>query len=78
MNLAFTIGIEGMASEESRPVLNELIEHGTSPEFVTRLRWEPGTLAVWDNRSTQHNALNDYTGQRREMLRVVIDGDRPF
>ena len=78
VNLAFTVGIEGMADDEARPLLNELIRHATSPPFVTRLHWEPGTLAMWDNRSTQHNALNDYTGQRREMLRVVIEGDRPF
>ena len=77
VTLAFTVGIEGMADEEARPLLNELIQHATSEAFVTRLHWEPGTLAVWDNRSTQHNALNDYTGQRREMLRVVIEGDRP-
>ncbi|MDJ0853055.1 MAG: TauD/TfdA family dioxygenase [Myxococcota bacterium] len=78
VNLAFTVGIEGMADAEARPFLNELIQHATSPPFVTRLHWEPGTLAMWDNRSTQHNALNDYPGQRREMLRVVIEGDRPF
>ena len=51
--------------------------HGVRDEFLTRLHWEPGTLAIWDNRSTQHYALNDYYGQRREMLRVVIQGDRP-
>ena len=78
VNLAFTVGIEGMPDEEARPLLNELIRHATSPPFVTRLQWEPGTLAMWDNRSTQHNALNDYEGERREMLRVVIEGDRPF
>ncbi len=78
VNLAFTVGIEGMADDQARPFLNELIRHATDEAFVTRLRWEPGTLAMWDNRSTQHNALNDYTGQRREMLRVVIEGDRPI
>ncbi len=77
VNLAFTVGIEGMPDEEARPLLNELIQHATSKPFVTRLQWQPGTLAMWDNRSTQHCALNDYRGQRREMLRVVIEGDRP-
>ena len=78
VNLAFTVGIEGMADAEARPLLNDLIRHATSEPFVTRLQWAPGTLAMWDNRSTQHNALNDYRGQRREMLRVVIEGDRPY
>ncbi len=41
------------------------------------LAWTPSTLAFWDNRSTQHYALNDFHGQRREMLRVVVEGDRP-
>ena len=41
------------------------------------LAWTPSTLAFWDNRSTQHYALNDYHGQRREMLHVVVEGDRP-
>lgn len=77
VNLAFTVGIAGLSEAEARPLLSELIQHAVRPEFVTRLHWEPGTLAIWDNRSTQHYALNDYAGQRREMLRVVIEGDRP-
>jgi len=77
VNLAFSVGIAGLPEEEARPLLSELIQHAVRPEFVTRLHWEPGTLAVWDNRSTQHYALNDYAGHRREMLRVVIEGDRP-
>jgi taurine dioxygenase len=77
VNFAFTTGIAGMPEEEARPLLSELVQHGVRDEFVTRLHWEPGTLAIWDNRSTQHYALNDYAGHRREMLRVVIEGDRP-
>jgi taurine dioxygenase len=77
VNLAFSVGIAGLPDEEARPLISELTRHAVRPEFVTRLRWEPGTLAIWDNRSTQHYALNDYAGQRREMLRVVIGGDRP-
>jgi taurine dioxygenase len=78
VNLAFTVGIAGLPDAEAKPLLSELIQHAVKPEFVTRLRWEPGTLALWDNRSTQHYALNDYSGARREMLRVVIEGDRPY
>ena len=86
LNPVLTIGLQltetlqhhlGMSDEDARPLLSELIQHGVKDEFVTRLHWEPGTLAVWDNRSTQHYALNDYSGHRREMLRVVIEGDRP-
>lgn len=77
VNLAFTVGLAGLSEEEGRPLLSQLVQHVTSPAFVTRLHWEPGTLALWDNRSTQHYALNDYAGRRREMLRVVVEGDRP-
>jgi len=77
VNLAFTVGVDELPDAESRPLLNELCRHATDSAFVTRLRWEAGTLAFWDNRSTQHYALNDYSGHRREMWRVVIEGDRP-
>lgn len=77
VNGAFVVGIPGLDTEEAVALRRELVAHVTDDAFVTRLQWAPGTLAFWDNRSTQHYALNDYAGQRREMWRVVIEGDRP-
>ena len=67
----------GMTRAESLPVIEYLQTFATAPERCVRLTWEPGTLAIWDNRSLQHNPLNDYHGQRREMYRVILQGERP-
>lgn len=67
-----------MTREESLPLLDYLCRHLIRPEFIFRLRWEPGMLTIWDNRCTQHYALNDYHGQRRVMHRVTVGGGRPF
>jgi taurine dioxygenase len=74
---AHTLRFKGMTEEESTPLINYLSDHAVRPEFQCRLRWQPGTLAIWDNRCTQHFALNDYPGKRRHMHRVTIEGDRP-
>ena len=67
----------GMTEEESAPILNYLVQHQTRPEFTCRVRWAPGTLTVWDNRCTQHNAVNDYHGQRRHMRRLTVGAQTP-
>ncbi len=46
-------------------------------ENCTRLEWQPGTLAIWDNRCVQHCPLNDYPGERRLMHRVIVRGEEP-
>lgn len=75
---AHTLRFKDMTADESTPLINYLSDHIVRPEFQCRLRWQPGTLAIWDNRCTQHHALNDYQGQRRHMHRVTIEGDRPI
>ncbi len=68
---------ENMSRSESLPLLNFLYEFATKPEFTTRLNWQPGTLAIWDNRCVFHNAINDYQGERREVHRVTLQGELP-
>ena len=78
VNPAHTIGFEGMTEEESAPLLDFLFRHQIRPEFTCRFRWEPGSIAFWDNRSTQHNPVNDYHGFKRVMHRITLAGDRPM
>jgi len=73
----YTVGIEGMLEEESRPLLQYLSDHVTQPAFTCRLRWEPKTFAIWDNRLCVHQAFNDYDGFRRELYRTTIAGETP-
>jgi taurine dioxygenase len=77
VNVGHTAQFDGWSEEESQPLLDFLFEHQVKPEFTCRCRWEPGTLAFWDNRCTQHNPVNDYQGYRRVMHRVTLAGDTP-
>ena len=74
----YRIRFKNMTAQESKPLITYLTQHIAQPEFTCRFRWQPGSVAVWDNRSTQHYALNDYAGKRRHMRRVTIKGDKPF
>lgn len=73
----YAVGFEGMNEEESRPILQFLSDHITQPAFTCRLRWEPKTIVIWDNRLCVHQAFNDYDGFRREMYRCTIAGESP-
>jgi alpha-ketoglutarate-dependent taurine dioxygenase len=77
VNVAHTVRFEGMTEEESAPLLKFLYAHQTRPEFTCRFRWRPGSLAMWDNRCAQHNAINDYQGHRRLLHRITLAGDKP-
>jgi taurine dioxygenase len=72
-----TIRFRDMSEEESRPLIDFLQSQQIRPEFTCRVRWSPGTLTVWDNRCTQHCAVNDYHGQRRRMRRLTVGAETP-
>lgn len=78
VNAGFTRKIVGMRSKESAALLHFLFEHVTSPEFVCRFRWRPNSIAMWDNRCTQHRVVTDNLKAHRRMERVTICGDEPF
>ena len=69
---------DGMTDAESAPLMAFLKNHAVRPEFTCRFTWREGSLAFWDNRCTQHFAIGDYDGHRREMHRITISGDTPF
>lgn len=76
-NGAHTLRIEGWTEAESAPLLAHLYAVQQRPEFSCRFRWTPGAVAFWDNRTVQHNAINDYHGFRRIMHRCAIKGPKP-
>ncbi|MCD8516027.1 MAG: TauD/TfdA family dioxygenase [Burkholderiaceae bacterium] len=77
VNQPFTYAFEGMTREESLPLLSFLYQASSRPELTCRFRWRKGSLAFWDNRCTLHYACNDYSGERREMHRITIEGSVP-
>ncbi len=74
---AHTQQIKGWTEAESLPMLKYLWQHQVRPEFTCRFRWQPGSLAFWDNRCAMHNPINDYHGFRRVMHRITLKGDKP-
>ena len=78
VNSTFTASIKGMKPAESGALLNFLYRHIETPDFSCRFRWRPNSIAMWDNRCTQHRVCGDNKTASRRMERITIDGDRPF
>jgi len=74
----YLIRFRGMTDFESEPLIHQLNSYAVRPEFTCRFRWRKGSLALLDNRCTQHYAVNDYAGFERVMLRTEMEGERPF
>lgn len=74
----FTTRINELSEAESDAILKLLFAHATRPEYTIRWRWQENDVAFWDNRVTQHYAVDDYRPQRRVMHRATILGDVPF
>lgn len=77
VSLVHTERFTGMTRPESLPLLEYLQQTASRAENCVRLSWRPGTLAIWDNRVLQHFPLNDYPGQHRAMLRIILRGEKP-
>jgi taurine dioxygenase len=77
VNGNFTVKIKGMSDSESDALLRRLYKLAEIPAYHARMHWQPGSIAFWDNRSTQHSVVGGVKGYRR-MERVTVAGDRPF
>jgi len=77
VNHGFTKNFEGMTVEESRPLLDYLVDLASSPDLTIRHQWKAGDVVIWDNRCAMHYAIHDYGDARRVMHRVSILGERP-
>ena len=78
VNEGFTTKINELSEAESDAILKLLFAHATRPEYTIRWRWQENDVAFWDNRVTQHYAVDDYRPNRRVMHRATILGDAPF
>jgi taurine dioxygenase len=78
VNRQFCVRIKDLKSDESDTLLEFLYRQATIPEYQLRVKWQPNTLVMWDNRSVLHYAAHDYYPARRTMERVTVKGDRPI
>ena len=76
VNQSFTRNIVNESQGPSDHILQFLFQHITKPEFQVRFHWENNSIAIWDNRITQHYAVNDYLPNSRHMQRVTIINDK--
>lgn len=74
VNHSYSVRFDGWTEQESRPLLDYLMNWGHRPEFTCRVSYEPGSLVFWDNRSTKHLAVNDVTAGQRVMRRIQVAG----
>ncbi|MFB7512739.1 TauD/TfdA dioxygenase family protein [Streptomyces sp. NPDC056144] len=77
VNEPFTTHVVGLSEKENRELLDELVLQARIPEYQVRFRWQPDSIAIWDNIAVQHYAINDYYPQRRVMERIAVAG-RPL
>lgn len=73
----FAQQLVGFPSDVSRDLLRIFQSYVVRPEHIVRWRWRPGDVAIWDNRATQHYAVNDYGDAHRVVQRVTVSGPRP-
>ena len=78
VNKTFTTHINEIPKAESDSVLAFLYSHCAKPDYQVRFKWQPHSIAFWDNRCVQHLALWDYYPQVRSGYRVTVKGDKPF
>lgn len=70
-------GLVGFSKSDSAKLYEVFQSYVTAPENTVRWRWQVGDVAIWDNRATQHHAVNDYGDQHRVVRRATVDGDVP-
>lgn len=78
VNRGFTKRLVGVPRDESDGILRYLFEHMENPLFQCRFRWQPNSIAFWDNRCVQHRAMWDYWPHTRSGNRVTVAGDKPY
>jgi taurine dioxygenase len=77
VNPGFTRRIDGLRRAESDALLAMLHTHCQQPEYQVRIRWRPDTIAMWDNRCTQHKVVADNRDALRKMERITLQGETP-